>query len=891
MHAERDHLIKVVFPALRARCRERGWDLVDIDLRWGIPSEEQDKALELCLLEIERCRPFFVGMLGERYGWVPSSYRVPDDGVFDWVLSERPREHSITALEILQGVLRNPKMRKHAFFYFRDPAFLEDPRFRSEVPHRRPGERTEASRQEDFIEEDLTSAAKLEKLKEAIRGSDFSVMDGYPCAYDGLDAKGRVKLGGLAAPEGAGGQERLATFGDCVSADLWKAIEQELPKETLDELERERRLHAVFQRHRAAHHVGRESDRQALSEYVRGAETVPLVLTGESGSGKSALLAAWCQQFAASDPEALVAAHFVGASPASTRADRTMEFLFRHLGRELGLPEEFPKDPKEMPGAFAKRLAEAGAKRRVVLVLDALNQLDPAEDSHRLTWLPAELPPGVRLVASTLAGVALDVLRARGTTVREIGPLGDDDHREIARQYLRHYNKQLSERPGSGVTAREGSTAGAQSGGASQLDLLDFFHMPRPRRPPHRGGRSGRARLLPRDPRVSRVVATPKGRGFRPPAAEAESTASGEPPQPPLVWPLSMTARSSAPQGGDPEKRGNQWMASARPRNLRTSHALQFAGSEVRNAPAHRAAVRGLAVADYVSRMQVRTRTTKMGCRAFASGLCRVAFVRPDDNSVLSSHDLQAAWRRSLSQARSSSLPKGSTPEVSRAASPTRCRLAGRTTDARRSCVRQGASVVSGPAIAIGLPGHFRRMPGSIPCSRSPARRAARPCSESRTRTDSWRSHRESEDLPLLRREMSWQPATLPRLQHRAAGKCRRTIGSATAESARPGRSQSGATACIASRSEGAVPCRRHQPDQRPVCGWVPRAHVLLVARPARAALRMPGVPSRPVAAGQCTRHPPLPGAGLLRVVAHALPGFGSRGPERGKVLVWSVCD
>jgi hypothetical protein len=25
----------------------------------------------LCLAEIECCRPFFIGLLGERYGWVP----------------------------------------------------------------------------------------------------------------------------------------------------------------------------------------------------------------------------------------------------------------------------------------------------------------------------------------------------------------------------------------------------------------------------------------------------------------------------------------------------------------------------------------------------------------------------------------------------------------------------------------------------------------------------------------------------------------------------------------------------------------------------------------------------------------------------------------------------
>jgi telomerase protein component 1 len=34
MHAERDHLVRVVFPELRERCAKRRLHLVDVDLRW-----------------------------------------------------------------------------------------------------------------------------------------------------------------------------------------------------------------------------------------------------------------------------------------------------------------------------------------------------------------------------------------------------------------------------------------------------------------------------------------------------------------------------------------------------------------------------------------------------------------------------------------------------------------------------------------------------------------------------------------------------------------------------------------------------------------------------------------------------------------------------------------
>ena len=36
MHAERDYLVKDVFPELREWCEERKIHLIDVDLRWGV---------------------------------------------------------------------------------------------------------------------------------------------------------------------------------------------------------------------------------------------------------------------------------------------------------------------------------------------------------------------------------------------------------------------------------------------------------------------------------------------------------------------------------------------------------------------------------------------------------------------------------------------------------------------------------------------------------------------------------------------------------------------------------------------------------------------------------------------------------------------------------------
>src|SRR3990172_2720695 len=71
MRAERDELVKRVFPRIRKLCESRGVVWGEVDLRWGITEEQSERGevLPLCLAEIQRCRPWFIGLLGDSYGW------------------------------------------------------------------------------------------------------------------------------------------------------------------------------------------------------------------------------------------------------------------------------------------------------------------------------------------------------------------------------------------------------------------------------------------------------------------------------------------------------------------------------------------------------------------------------------------------------------------------------------------------------------------------------------------------------------------------------------------------------------------------------------------------------------------------------------------------------
>ena len=63
MQAEREELVKRIFPQLRKLCEERGVTWGEVDLRWGVTEEQkaEGKVLPICLAEIRGFRPYFIG--------------------------------------------------------------------------------------------------------------------------------------------------------------------------------------------------------------------------------------------------------------------------------------------------------------------------------------------------------------------------------------------------------------------------------------------------------------------------------------------------------------------------------------------------------------------------------------------------------------------------------------------------------------------------------------------------------------------------------------------------------------------------------------------------------------------------------------------------------------
>ncbi len=411
MQEDRDWLVKQIFPQLRKVCESRGVTWGEVDLRWGITDEEaaEGKVLPLCLAEIRRCRPYFIGLLGERYGWIPKPEEISEQLLEreEWLRDHR--NHSVTELEIIHGVLHEELMHRRACFYFRDPGYLD----------RLPAGRNLA----DFESESPEAREKLERLKQRIRAAH--AVDVCRLREDYQDPQ---------------------QLGEWILEDFTRLIDEHYPAgEQPEDLDREAAGHEAFAHSRADVYIGRQEYFDRLDAHVAG-NSPPLVILGESGSGKSALLANWFLEFRAKHPDDFALIHFIGSTADSADATQLMLRIMLELRRRFELPDDVPVIADQIREAFPKWLTNVAGTGRMVLVLDALNQIDDRDHALDLGWLPRVLPRNVRLIVSTLPGRSLDALRRRNWPELTVEPLTVPERRALIEKFLAQFARRLGSR-------------------------------------------------------------------------------------------------------------------------------------------------------------------------------------------------------------------------------------------------------------------------------------------------------------------------------------------------------------------------------------------------------------------------------------------------------------
>ena len=463
MHYERDLLQKKAAPLINQEAAKYGEQVAFCDLRWGVNTgdaveldhtgeestedrlkrfeEAQNrKVLSVCLDEIARNRYYFIGLVGDRYGWVP------DRALMDWIvdsqqfeLPEEERDISVTALEMEYGALseygkqaaERAKTREVSLFYFRQidcgPGDLLPPYYTMD-----------RETEQDGI---LRMNQLKEKIRDRIPGDQIHSyhMRWKPSGDD---------------PEGGYLEDPGDAFLNQVVSDVLKLLREEW-KEREKETPSEREVTSHWKRceELSGRFRGREALRKSCMNTLK--QEGRLILVSPSGSGKSALVSALMKDLSAEDHTTVLPLYCGSTDHADTILDLVTllaQYLKEHYRLETGAAPEIEAssvltERLEALDAALTAFHSAAPGQRLVLALDALDELTDLEDDRTkrpevFRYLRG-LPEWISLVLSSTSEEFLENVFQPNAT---IGKLKNEEPEKIFRAILKDSGRELEDR-------------------------------------------------------------------------------------------------------------------------------------------------------------------------------------------------------------------------------------------------------------------------------------------------------------------------------------------------------------------------------------------------------------------------------------------------------------
>ena len=439
MHIERDLIQTKLSPDLNDLAYKKRIEGIKFqDLRWGIDTgiDEKDKdkkILEVCLDEIDNNRPYFVVLLGDRYGWIPQGDLVKETGIEYGIYDkDQSIEKSITHLEIDYGFLKNPAYAQNAYAYFR--TIVGDVKGTIYEPDPYEKERVEALKAE--IREILDTSH--------IHEYELKIEDG--------------KLVGT------------NTFVQMAKDDMSKILFENQFQEELSDNQREIVYHIRQAEEKELLSSARKTIEEEVIKEINNNNVISI--RGKSGNGKSTLMAKLYRRM---DKESIIL--FSSLTPKTTSALGIMRtitaYINESLGKEIDDSTYLEKNNKAKQAKFeydisveekqyqlALRDYFLKGKGDLIILIDAIDQLDRPEDIANLIK-PINFinDSKIKFIISYLDDDKENdaYIFLNDFPNYKLGDLTDKDKLEIINTSLRANNKQLPDEVKKEIIKKSGS--------------------------------------------------------------------------------------------------------------------------------------------------------------------------------------------------------------------------------------------------------------------------------------------------------------------------------------------------------------------------------------------------------------------------------------------------
>ncbi len=430
MQTERDALMYQVAPRVNNILKEHGIHVQFIDLRWGVDTDscaeaEQDHhVLNRCIDEIRQSRPFFIGMLGNRYGWIPNEKTWnntiqqlnPKEASHVKSLHQTPA--SVTELEIILGAMMDKQLLRRSLFLFRNLTKVDQ----------------SASTHKDFVDQDTVSQQKLGKLK--VRIEDMmadQMLQKHIVEYDAAIDNSTIELDDTFSEQIVDFLVREITLHEIGNAS---SVNKNNVMDDVLALEEE------FEQKHTTYFQGRMNTLQEIHHNIsNGLDTV---VVGHAGTGRSALVAKY-KELIAAQTDSIVLSHYVELCTHNFSTDfmwRKWIYQMSYLVNMAPIPLELNYTVEELQAYFQDMITMAD--KPVVLIIDGLEQLT---DIEHLATIHTQVPSAHLLC--TIEGqyhtsLSALVQHKRFAPIALHEEITNEEILEIIQTFSRSYSKEIS---------------------------------------------------------------------------------------------------------------------------------------------------------------------------------------------------------------------------------------------------------------------------------------------------------------------------------------------------------------------------------------------------------------------------------------------------------------
>ncbi|XP_038054566.1 NACHT and WD repeat domain-containing protein 2-like [Patiria miniata] len=260
-------------------------------------------------------------------------------------------------------------------------------------------------------------------------------------------------------------REYIKGFLDTFYTRMVNMIDTGVFKEKLDSLEdplhQEVLQHLSFCLTKCVGFQGRDDVIKKVEDYVlrrvkgdNGKGGVPMVLHGESGSGKTSIMAKCAalvkQSWLPAGSGTAMVLRFLGTSPNTSSIQRVLTTLCKQILQVYNEQDfQVPTEYNKLITAFSKVMKFATVEKPLVIFLDSLDQLSSEHGAHRMVWLPKVLPQYVALVVSTLPrehGI-LETVKERlpdSSPYIKVAPFSQEESTGILKTWLTSVKKNIT---------------------------------------------------------------------------------------------------------------------------------------------------------------------------------------------------------------------------------------------------------------------------------------------------------------------------------------------------------------------------------------------------------------------------------------------------------------